>query len=114
MRYAFGGIVLLLLLTFGIGWAAQGNDFFVFKFFAPKYEQVRYDTFKQSQAFNDGMAQQLDKAMSEYARTTDKDQKAALGSIISHQFAGYDPSRLTSQERSFLGSLQTQQIGGVK
>lgn len=106
MRYAFGGIALLLVIAFGIDWAAEGNNFLQRKFFAPKEEQVRYDTFKQSQAFNDGMVQQLDKAMLDYARATDKDEKAAIGSVVLHEFAGYDRSRLTPQEQGFLSALQ--------
>lgn len=117
MRYAFGGIVLLVLLvllTAGLGFAAQGTDFFMFKVFAPKYEQVRYDTFKQSQAFNDGMVQQLEKERLEYLRAKATDERDAIGSVVLHQFAGYDTSRLSFDEKAFLDRVQLDQAGGAR
>ena len=53
--------VLLVGVVCGVGWLAQGNDFLLFQFFAPKYEAVRRETFEQSKAYNQGMIQELQK-----------------------------------------------------
>ena len=45
------GVILALALFMGLGWVAQGNSFFMYKFFAPKQEQVRRETFEQSKAY---------------------------------------------------------------
>ena len=54
-----GICVLAIILLLGLGWLVTGNDFFLFKVFAPKYEQVRRETFEQSKAYNQGMIQEL-------------------------------------------------------
>jgi hypothetical protein len=48
-----------LLGILGLTWVFQGNDFFLTRFFAPKYEQVRRETFENSKAYRDGMVQEL-------------------------------------------------------
>ncbi len=85
--YVAGCIGIFALIT-GLTWAVQGNDFYLYKTFAPKYEQTRRETFEQSKAYNEGMAQELRRMQSEYIRAK-PEQKAALRSVIVHQFAGY-------------------------
>jgi hypothetical protein len=43
----------------------------------PGYEQVRYNTFKESQTYNDGMIRDLENLQMEYMKSNDE-QKAAL------------------------------------
>jgi len=98
------GVVILIL---GLTWLGQGNDFFLYKAFAPKYEQVRYDTFKESQSYNDGMAQQLQSFWIDYANpSTSPEHRQALASTILHRFADYDDSRLSSDLGNFLRQLR--------
>ena len=33
--------ILFIVLMLGLGWIATGNDFFLYKYFAPKQEAVR-------------------------------------------------------------------------
>lgn len=81
-----GAIVAILALS----WLVMGNDFFLYKTFAPKVEQVRRDTFEQSRAFNEGMVRDLENLRLEYARTTDPAAKEALASTILHRASGYN------------------------
>lgn len=99
-----GSIVAVLAVV----WIAQGNDFFLYKVFAPKYEQVRHDTFKNSQAYNDGMLNELRHAQLEYEKASPA-HKDAIGSIVSKQFASYDENRLPSDLRSFVQRLRADQ-----
>jgi hypothetical protein len=101
-----GGIVLAL----GIVWVAQGSDFFLFKVFAPKEEQVRREVFEQSKAYNEGMVQELQSMMFEYAKAT-PEQKDALASIILHRVAGYDVDKLPSDLREFVLQLRRERLG---
>lgn len=99
--------VCFFVLILGLMWIDQGNDFFLYKVFAPKYEQVRYDTFKQSQSYNDGMAQQLQSFWIEYTNPhTSPEHKQALASTILHRFADYDDSRLSPDLGNFLRQLR--------
>lgn len=102
---SIGSLVLLI----GLGWLFQGNDFFLYKVFAPKYEQVRHDTFKNSQAYNDGMLQELRASQLKY-ETSSQEHKDALGSIVLHQFASYDENRLPTDLRTFVQKLRREQM----
>jgi hypothetical protein len=75
-----------------------------YAFFAPRYEQVRYDTFKQSQAYNDGMIRDLQELKRDYIAANDE-QKIALKALTIHRFEVYDINRLPSDLQSFYYSL---------
>lgn len=101
----FASIVGVIALMLGLAWAFQGNDFFLYKTFAPKYEQVRRDTFEQSKAYNQGMVQELQNMQFQYAQA-DEAHKVALADVILHRAADYDESRLPSDLRSFIADLK--------
>ena len=102
--FVFGvwGITLVLLPLIG---ALGYISYLAYSFYAPKYEQVRYDTFKQSQTYNDGMLRDLQDLQMEYTKANDE-QKAALKAIILHRFAVYDVDRLPPDLQSFYNSLR--------
>lgn len=101
---AFVGAVVVLL---GLVWAVQGNDFFLYKTFAPKYEQVRRETFEQSKAYNQGMVHELQNMQFEYIKA-DESHKTALASVILHRTADFDmrDSRVPSDLRQFVADLK--------
>jgi hypothetical protein len=105
MRYALSGTIFFLALIFGITWAVQGNDFFLYKVFAPKYEAARRQTFEESKAYNEGMAQELAAAELDYAKAN-AEQKAAIRSVLIQRYAGYDTTRLPPDLRQFLDTLK--------
>lgn len=106
--------LLGLAIIFGLAWLVQGNDFFMYRYFAPKQEQVRRETFEQSKAYNDGMLQDLRRAQLDYAKTATPEQKLAIGSLILHRVAGYDHDKLPLDLRQFVRQLEAEQAGGVK
>ena len=75
------GVIGALILIMGLGWLAEGNSFFMYKFFAPKQEQVRREVFEQTKSYRQGMVQELQNMQFEYAKA-DKDGKAAMKGII--------------------------------
>ena len=112
MKQVVGGIVLAIFVIFGLAWLVQGNDFFMYKVFAPKYEQVRRETFEQSRAFNQGMVQELQNMQFDYAKQTDPKVKEALASIILHRASGYnlnDPI-VPYDLRTFIEQLRCERI----
>lgn len=110
--FLLGVVVVAIALAsiLGIGMAIEGTDFVVYKFFAPKQEAVRREVFKQSQAYNDGMRQQLSQEQIEYARST-KEQRDALRPIILHQYSDFDKSHLLPEQNVFLNQLQNESMG---
>jgi hypothetical protein len=100
----FTGVFCFVVLL-GLGWAIQGNDFFLTKYFAPKYEDVRRETFEHSKAYNQGMIQELDNMRFEYVKAS-PEHKQALASIILHRAADYDEDKLPSDLRNFIRDLR--------
>jgi cell division protein FtsW (lipid II flippase) len=99
------GAVLAVLAAFTLVAFLVTGDLWFYKTYAPKYEQARYNTFKQSQAYNDGMAQQLSHYRLQYQQA-DASGKALIRSTVLHDYAGYDSSHLSPDLASFLDSLQ--------
>jgi hypothetical protein len=102
--FGFGvwGIVLVLLpLIGGLGYIS----YLAYAFYAPKYEQVRYDTFKESQTYNDGMLRDLQNIQMEYLKANDE-QKSALKAIALHRFSVYPEDKLPADLRNFYDSLK--------
>jgi hypothetical protein len=102
--------VVLLGLSglLGIAWIVQGNEFFLYKVFAPRQEAVRRQVFEQSRAFNQGMIQELENMQLEYVKQTDPGAKAAIGSIILHRASGYNlnDQAVPAELRSFVECLR--------
>lgn len=80
-----GGLALVWLFT--------GNTLFLQKVFNPEFEQVRRDTFEQSKAYRDGMAQELRALQIEYIKA-DESIKPALAVAIKHKAAGVPENAL--------------------
>jgi hypothetical protein len=105
---AIAAVVVLL----GYIWIAQGNDFFMYKVFAPKYAKVQRQVFEQTPSFNKGMVQELENMRFDYMKEKDPKAKDALGSIILHRASGYnlnDPD-VPADLRQFIGDLKVKQL----
>jgi hypothetical protein len=86
-------------------WIMQGNDFFLFRVFAPRYEQVRRQTFEQSKAYQQGAIQELENMQFEYVKAN-ADQKQALASVILHRAADFDARQLPPDLYAFISGLR--------
>lgn len=100
------GVGLLAVVgLLGMTWLMQGNHFFLYKMFAPAYEQVRRETFEQSKAYNQGMTQELDAAYLDYTKGT-PEQKAAIKSVVLHRVADYPTKSLPEHLQAWVGKLR--------
>ena len=93
-------VVVFLLASFGLGYyvlSMQG-------FFAPRFENVRRNTFENTKSYNQGMQQELQSYFLEYQKS-DENGKQAIASVISHQYADYPTERLPSHLRNFVESI---------
>ena len=100
--YVLGSIVAILIISFII----QGSDWFMYKIFAPQYEQVRREVFEESQAYNQGMVEELQNMRFEYERTDDPKSKQAMASIIIHRASQYPREKLPEDLRIFINQLE--------
>jgi len=106
MKIAFA-IVGGLIAVIGLTWIIQGNDFLLYKLWAPKQEAVRREVFEQTKSYNQGMIQELQNMQFEYVKA-DKNQQAALRSIILHRAADFPEDKMPPDLRSFIFNLRNQ------
>ena len=100
------GVMIGVIVVVGIlGFVANAVGLANFAFFAPKIQQVQTNVFKEGQAYNDGMANDLADLQVKYVTATDPDAKDAIRAIIKQRFASYDAYRLPSNLQNFLNSL---------
>lgn len=107
LKVAAAGAIFLGI-GLGLTWCVQGNDFFLYQAFAPKYEKVRRETFEQSKAYNQGMVQELQNMQFSYIQAK-PEEKAALRSIILHRAADYDVNLLPLDLHDFIMKLRREQ-----
>ena len=106
LRYV-SAIIVAIVAFLGLAWLVQGNDFFLYKTFAPKYEAVRRETFEQTKSYNQGMIQEIQNMQFEYVKATPA-QQDALATIILHRVADYDVNLMPADLRQFVEELRSQ------
>ena len=89
-----GAIIGLLALSF------LANEFEIFgiKLWGVRKENAKYEVYKNTQSYNDGMAQQLSKIKTEWDKSTDNADRNALESKIRMDYANFDERNLQSQQ----------------
>ena len=113
MKEFIGGffiIILFIVAILGLTWIGQGNDFFLYKYFGPKYEQQRREIFEQSKAYNQGMIQELQAMQREYIKAT-PEQQESLASVIMHDYADYNDRNLPDHLRVFMSEIRNKNLG---
>lgn len=101
-------VAVAIVVLSGLGWVVQGNNFFLYRYFAPQFEQVRRETFEESKAYRQGMVQELQNMQFDYVKA-EPEHKAALASIILHRAADVDENVLPAELRQFIAELKRQQ-----
>jgi hypothetical protein len=98
---AIVGIIALIALAFALKLGGLEWD----RFFKPKEEDVRRETFEKTKSFNEAKLQDLAKYKLQYERAEQSD-KEALASTIRHMFADYDAKKLPEGLKSFLTEIR--------
>lgn len=101
----FLGCIAGLLVILGLSWVFAGNDFFLYKFFAPRQAAVQREVFEQTKSFRDGCIQELRNMQFEYIKAS-KEHKAALASVILRKATEIKEDDLPSDVRAFLNELR--------
>lgn len=107
MKIAFaimGGIAGVIALS----WAIEGNDFFLYRFWAPRREAVRREVFENTKSYRQGMIQDLQSMQFEYVKSN-PEKRAALRSVILHRSADFPEADMPSDLRDFIHQLRSEQ-----
>ena len=100
--------ILFISIVCGLGWLATGNDFLLYKYFAPKQEAVRRQVFENTPSYTQGMIQELRNYQIEYISASTNHQ-AALASVILHQYAPFPDDKLPLDLQSFMQTIRQKQ-----
>ena len=95
-----GGMLTLGAVTWGVAY----HDLLFTSFFAPKYENVRRNTFEQSKSFRTGAVQELQNMQFEYIKAS-PEHKKALADIIRHRAAEVPVDAMPADLQSFISNL---------
>lgn len=100
-------VIAFFVFILGLTWVIQGNDFFLYKFFAPRQEAVRREVFEQTKSYQQGQIQELQNMQFEYVKASPEHQ-AALASIILHRAADFPEDKMPADLRTFIRDLRAQ------
>ena len=101
----WSGFTLLAIIVVCVALSFIG--YFTYAYFNPKYTAVQYQTFKQSQQYNDGMAQELEQFRQDYYATgVTAEQRDNIRESVLHDFAAYDDTKLSPSLRAFLDQMR--------
>jgi hypothetical protein len=105
-----GGVVLAVIafVTVIVGMTELGYQ--LDKHYQPLQEQVRANTFAQSQTFNEGMARDLQNLRQQYYTAGETDQqKEFIRDTVRQRYAAYDPAKLPSDLALFYNQMTNAQ-----
>ena len=89
-------------------WGITGSDLVFYKFFAPKYEEVRRNVFENTPSYKWGMVQDLQNMQFKYLQEKNPDVRAALASVIISRATQYGESRLPGDLAAFVNNLKAE------
>lgn len=95
----FVGVVLVIFILAFVG---NAIGLFNLNFWGTKYQNAQYHIFKNSQPYQQGMAQDLQNMRLKYLdpRSTEE-QKEAIRATVQQRFGGYDPRELPPDLQGF-------------
>ena len=96
----FGVIVLILGLT----WLSTGNDFFLYKYWAPKQANVQREVFINTNSYIQGKDSQLTTLCFQY-QTADAGHKPALATYIRGEASSVDMTKLSPNVQTCVNSI---------
>lgn len=82
------GLIIIAIISV-LGFAANSAGYLQFKFFAPKIEAVRHETYECGQSHGDGLAREVRQYMDQYRSAPDDGSRAILASRIKQEVDGY-------------------------
>jgi len=101
-----GTILGVVILFFGLGFLVEGSDFFLYKFWAPKQENVRRQVFENTQSYVQGKVEYLIRLRYQYQSLPEGSQKSSIRMLILDEASTVDQGKLPIDLQSFIQSLK--------
>jgi hypothetical protein len=107
MKALFGSVFsVILLIVLGVAVLVGGSygGLYMFKVFAPQWEDARTDVYRNSKSYVEGTIRDLRKLKREYEKA-DESQQSTLKTIIFQRSDELDYDQLPGDLRRFIESL---------
>lgn len=104
-------VIGILFIVGLVAFAFQGTDFFMYKFWAPKYAGVQRDVFENTPSYVRGNIQELNNRIMEYDRckAQGKDKEAAmLGTNILQYASGLNQEQFPQDIKDSLSKIRAE------
>jgi hypothetical protein len=98
-----GLVALVIVALFGFTWLVEGNEFFLYKFFAPKRAAVEREVFENTKSYSQGMLQELEAMLLDYNKA-DSNGKDSICSVVRRRTADFPTDRMPADIYSFVKS----------
>jgi hypothetical protein len=99
-------VIMGICIAFiAFGWLVQGNNFFMYKFFAPKQEQVRREVYEQTYSYKQGSVQRLN-SLCMQINAADDTGKDMLYQVVNQEFASWNSDDVPDYLRSCLATAR--------
>jgi hypothetical protein len=76
-----GGMLLAVVVILGLMWVLTGNEFFLYKVFAPKVAVVQRQVWEESPSYIQGMVNNVSDLMGEWGKAKAKKDTIAMRAI---------------------------------
>lgn len=84
-------IIGIIVLVFIMGWVTEGNNFFMYKYFAPKQAEAERQVYKHGNTYIQGNVQRLATLCASLKDpNTTADHRSMINDMISHEFADWN------------------------
>ena len=93
-----------IIAVVGVTWVAQGDQFFLYKVFAPLNESVRRDTMLQSRAYSEATARELFRLKIQYEEAKTDDERQTIKAMVRQEYGAIDIHLLPSELQAFVVS----------
>jgi hypothetical protein len=99
----------------GLTWIIQGHDFFFYKFWAPKYENVKREVFENTKSYKQGVQQELTNAYTSYYKTgVSESERESIAAVALQQIADLPDENFESLPghlKKFVNMLREKKTG---
>ena len=105
-----GAIIVVMLISSGLGFFGQSLNFLSDSFWKPKYENLNRETFKNSNAYVEGNTHELMNYYQQYKeaeKSNDVNQMNTIKQYVLMGFSNFDADKIkNSNLRQFLINIQ--------
>lgn len=81
--------LIVLVACLALDWVVMGNQFFMYKYFAPQQEAARRNVYEHSKSYHQGSVQRLNSLCTQI-NDADPDHKTMLYDVVKQEFAEWD------------------------